>query len=264
MNHEDGCFCELAPLYSLDLLTPQERQWVEQQVANSSELAAELAALQATVGAIAYAAPPLPVAADLKDRLFQRLGQAIPAEPTLNPAPIDPPVRDRLPDRPAALKPRSDRARTRPIWPLVGGAIAAIAVVALGVENDRLRQNAKSSSALIETLQRPDAVVHSLKGTEKATAASGRLVVSPSQKAIAILVQDLPQLASGQVYRLWALPTGATKPTYCGQFNDANQIPTHWAIPEASCSAAAQMLITAELAADPPVPAGPLVMKSIL
>ena len=257
MNHEDGCFCELAPLYTLDLLNPQERQWVEQQVTSSPELAAELAELQATVGAIAYAAPPLPVAADLKDRLFQRLSQ--PAERSVTVAPA---WRDRPPAR---LPTARVRTRNYPLWLPLGGAIAALALVALGVENDRLRQSAKNNSAVIETLQQADAIVHTLRGTEKAATASGHLVVSPRQNSIAILAQDLPQLPSGQVYRLWAMPQNATKPTYCGQFNGFNKTSIRWAVPEATCRApTAQMLITAELATDPLIPAGSLIMKSVL
>ena len=67
------CFCELAPLYSFDLLSEPERQWVEQQVAGCPELADELAEDQAVVAEIPYSAPVVPMAAGLKDRLFERL-----------------------------------------------------------------------------------------------------------------------------------------------------------------------------------------------
>jgi len=67
------CFCELAPLYALDLLEAQERCWVEEQIENDADLAAELSELQASVGAIAYTAPAVPMSSNLKQRLFQRL-----------------------------------------------------------------------------------------------------------------------------------------------------------------------------------------------
>jgi ChrR Cupin-like domain len=78
----DYCFCELAPLYAMEMLTEVERQWVEQQVADCSELAVELAEYQVAVTAIPYgveALPPVPI--DLKNRLFDQLGLA-PVEAT--------------------------------------------------------------------------------------------------------------------------------------------------------------------------------------
>ncbi|MCY7369243.1 MAG: anti-sigma factor, partial [Chamaesiphon sp.] len=74
MNDDPRCFCELAPLYALDLLDHDERLWVEAQVLECPDLAEELASYQAAVGVIPYGAPTMPMAADLKDRLFDRLG----------------------------------------------------------------------------------------------------------------------------------------------------------------------------------------------
>lgn len=86
MTNENNCFCELAPLYALDLLSQQEKDWVEQQVADCPELAEELAAYGVAVTALPYSEPPMAVASDLKNRLFDRLGLE-PAEPVLESAP---------------------------------------------------------------------------------------------------------------------------------------------------------------------------------
>jgi quercetin dioxygenase-like cupin family protein len=74
------CFCELAPLYALDLLEAEERCWIEQEMENDPDLADELSELQASVGVIAYTAPAVPVAANLKQRLFQKLDFASTAD----------------------------------------------------------------------------------------------------------------------------------------------------------------------------------------
>jgi anti-sigma factor ChrR (cupin superfamily) len=74
LDAEHLCFCELAPLYALDLLDLEERLWVEAQILNCPDLAEELANYQTAVGVMPYSAPPVPMAADLKDRLFDRLG----------------------------------------------------------------------------------------------------------------------------------------------------------------------------------------------
>jgi anti-sigma factor ChrR (cupin superfamily) len=71
--NDHRCFCELAPLYALDLLDLEQRLWVEAQVVECPELAEELASYQAAVGVIPYGAPVVTMAADLKARLFDRL-----------------------------------------------------------------------------------------------------------------------------------------------------------------------------------------------
>lgn len=73
-NDEHRCFCELVPLYALDLLELEDRLWVEAQVVDAPDLAEELANYQTAVGLVPYSAAPVPMATDLRDRLFNRLG----------------------------------------------------------------------------------------------------------------------------------------------------------------------------------------------
>ncbi len=270
MNNEDRCFCELAPLYVLGLLSEADRAWVEQQASVSPDLAAELAELEITVDAIPYGAPLVPVPSDLKERLFQRLSQPMletevvstpdevvtPFESASAPARVQ--AHDRIPT--------TTNRRRNVIWLQAGGVIAALALTTLLVDNYRLRQDAQGTKAVIAALQQPNTIVYPLKGTEKAENASGSLVVNSSQKAVTLLVQNLVKLPIGQVYRLWAMPKGMTKPVYCGQFNGSSgKTTTHWTVPDAACNTqVSQMLITAEAETAPPVPAGPLVMKSTL
>lgn len=278
MNAEDRCFCELAPLFALNLLEDDDHRWVEAQAIEYPELAAELAEHQLTVNVLPYAIPAAPIAADLKERLFQRLAQ----EPAEAEAPILPSVsmlssRSRQIDRSAELTPTStspsqevDRATVTPIrrpnaWLQAAGAIAASAAIALLVDNYRLRQNIQADQAIVAILQQPDSILYTLKGTDKAAQASGSLVVNAGEKTAVALVQNLPALPTGQAYRLWAIAKGATKPTYCGQFNNNRTGTVRWSLPEAVCSASApQMLITAESTSAPFVPQGTLVMKSVL
>ena len=96
------CFCELAPLYALDLLDLEERLWVEAQVLECPDLAEELASYQVAVGLIPYGAEPMPMSADLKDRLFDRLGLD-PIEAVADPLPEIPAVAPQNPP-PFALR----------------------------------------------------------------------------------------------------------------------------------------------------------------
>jgi ChrR Cupin-like domain len=86
--NEHRCFCDLAPLYALDLLDLEARLWVEAQILECPDLAEELASYQAAVGVIPYSVPMVPMAANLKDRLFDTLGLA-PVETTIEP-PMEP------------------------------------------------------------------------------------------------------------------------------------------------------------------------------
>ncbi len=281
MNAEDRCFCELAPLYALNLLDDGDRQWVEAQVIANPELAAELAEHETTTNALSYSVPAMPMAADLKDRLFQRLDhtsgielseatQAALPEPVAPLTQRDPATAqlpsERTPERTSVVQTTPSRrapSRRPVIWLQAASAIAALVTIALLVDNYRLRQRAQTDRAIVATLQQPDRTVYTLKGTEKAASASGSLVIDTSHHAAVVLVQNLPALPEGQAYRLWAVPKGATTPTYCGQFNNNRTGTVRWSLPEAVCGATvSQMLITAESAIAPPIPAGPLVMKS--
>jgi hypothetical protein len=167
-----------------------------------------------------------------------------------------------------------EAVRRRVPWSLVGGAIAALLLVTLGVDNyrlrqdtqeyqaslDRLQQEAKKDDALIAALKYPKAQVHALEGAENAAGKAGTLVFVPEMNQVT-LVTNLPKLPAEKIYRLWAMPANATKPTYCGEFK-AEAIAS-WSPPEAVCGQNSdRMLITAELASDPPIPKGELVMKS--
>ncbi len=85
MDINDRCFEELASEYVLDGLDAAAQQWMGTQVETIPELAGELAALQATMAALSYAAPPLPMANNLKERLFARIGVDMPASTPENP-----------------------------------------------------------------------------------------------------------------------------------------------------------------------------------
>lgn len=264
MNTENRCFCELAPLYALDLLTAEERAWVEQQAAASPELMAELAELQETVGALSYSVPVVSVPSNLKDRLFERLDQP-PSIPEPEVVPLDA-------RQDSAEVSRSIRTRSRSFWQQRGAMAASIIFgvtvlgsLMLGIENYRLRQTIQANQSIIETLQQPNTNSYALRGTEKAANASGKVVIDPRQNTFVVLVQNLPDLPPDQAYRLWAIPQGRTQPNYCGQFTSREAATGYRSLLQGACDTpTAQLLITAESAVAPPVPAGSLVMKSSL
>jgi quercetin dioxygenase-like cupin family protein len=73
MNSEQYCFCNLAPLYVLDLLSKPERDWVEQQIIEDPALAEELSQYEMAATALPYSISPMAIADNLKERLFEQL-----------------------------------------------------------------------------------------------------------------------------------------------------------------------------------------------
>jgi hypothetical protein len=76
-------FSELAALYVLDILDESDCHLVEEAMLKFPELTMELAEFRHTAGAIAYSVPHVPMAADLKERLFQSINSEITTIETL-------------------------------------------------------------------------------------------------------------------------------------------------------------------------------------
>jgi hypothetical protein len=80
MNSARQCFCDLAPLYVLDLLDEAERDWVEGQILENPELAEELLQYEVAATALPYGVQLAEVADDLEGRLFDALNLAPPED----------------------------------------------------------------------------------------------------------------------------------------------------------------------------------------
>ena len=66
---------DAAALYALDVLDADEREQFEQALLDSVGLDQTVREFENTVANLAYGAPSVPMAADLKDRLFQRIAK---------------------------------------------------------------------------------------------------------------------------------------------------------------------------------------------
>jgi anti-sigma-K factor RskA len=236
---------ELMAGYALGNLSSEEAEELQQLLDTHPELTVELDRFQDVLALVPYALPE----AELPPKLRHNILHAA-----------------QLGDINSLLRPKRARSlSSRFSLARMGAAVAAVLAVALAIDNYRLRQTVQTNEAIIASLQQPNAQVFALQGTENATGASGSLVVNPDNQIAIVLVQNLPKLPIGEAYRLWALVDGETQPIYCGQFNpQSSQTDTvQWNVPTDACSAnVSQMLITAESTAAPPVPAGPLVLRS--
>ena len=84
----DEEFNMLAALQALDILDESERRALAEKLQASPELQSELATFETAIAAIAYTAPPVPVAPDLKNRLFQRIAELPLTAESVNSKPI--------------------------------------------------------------------------------------------------------------------------------------------------------------------------------
>ena len=236
--------------YVLNDLTDGEAALVEQWLEQYPEVASELEALQITWGSLPAVLPPVAPPPGVRDRVMAAVQ---------NPAPA------LTPESAPELAPAPALGRRLPLGKLglaLGWIATGLALVFALQENQRLRLALLQQEAIVASFSQPGNPLYTLAGTDAEPQASGRLAVNPDEQTALIVTTDLPPLSADQVYRLWALAD--SDPLFCGEFNpSAGQDTNQWVLPNVACSdGSVQMLVTAERAADPPIPAGDLVLQS--
>lgn len=101
----------LAAFQVLDTLDESESRALAEKLQKSPELESERAGFEAAIAAIAYTAPPVPVAPDLKNRLFQRIAELPPTAELVNLPPI---VTEKTENKTSSLIVRSGDVRWKP------------------------------------------------------------------------------------------------------------------------------------------------------
>jgi anti-sigma-K factor RskA len=178
---------DLTAAYALDALDPDERAEYERHLRGCERCRQELAQLGPTAGVLAYAAPPAPPPAALRDRIL------------------------------AAARADGGRViefpRRRRVVPVLSAAAAAAAAVAIGLG---VWANSLSNELdeLRDVLGDPQARSIALEG------ADGRLVVDPDGKAA--LIANLRAAPSGKTYELWVIQ-GEAAPRPAGLFEQGGE-----------------------------------------
>jgi anti-sigma-K factor RskA len=230
---------ELAVQYVLGELRPDEAAAFERRLAEDAALAAEVVRLRRVLGLM-----PLATATDpppgLRDRILaaadeQRRGQKAPA--------------------PA-------RAPRRIVWSRFAAAAAAVLALALGIDSYRVRRELRLQQELAQTLVEPD-VVHrfALAGTG---GSFGKVALDMDAKKGAVVLNGMPGLPAGRVYRLWAQV--GDRSVFCGDFRATAEgaVQAQFVVPVESYTAPVkQLFVTVEPAGPPGVPTGPRVMESV-
>lgn len=177
---------ELTAGYALDALDADERSAYEAHLAGCTQCQQELESFWTTTEALAVAASgPAPSPA-LRDRILADIR----AEPPQNVIAFEP--------------------RRRRIVPVLAGATAVAAVVALGIglwasslssDLDQARAALENERATAAVLADPNARSVALQSDE------GRLVVTPEGQAV-LVVDDLGPAPAGKTYELWVTSHG--------------------------------------------------------
>lgn len=271
---------DLVAGYILDDLSPEEAARLNQALAESPQLYEEIESFQEAFSLLPYDMPILEPSARLKDKILSAASQ-----------PITGASLESSHDNVVPLANPSHRSWKRWI-PAISTSIAAIAVIALGInqvllgrqfqqtaalqqqleatntELKRLKSELQANQATIARLSEPNTQVFSLVGAtsnpKNGRLATARLFAKPGDDTVTLVAQDLPKLSDNQIYRLWAVATPKSAPMYCGQFRQNDSGTAQWVAPNVACTLnPSQLLITLDAPSDPITSAGPLVMRSL-
>lgn len=192
---------EMAALYVLGALTPEDRQQVESHLAECPEAHAEIEELGGVVPALAASAEVRGAPAALKSRVMaayrSETGAAVPQQVWQVPA--------------QTVAPRESR---RP-WLGWATALAAVLVIAvlggytLTVQQraDREATRAEQIADAIDVMVQPFSTVAYLSGTGTATGGRGFATFAANGNGYLVMV-GLPDAPPGQTYQVWHLSRG--------------------------------------------------------
>ncbi len=243
---------ELLAGYVLGDLEPEEVTAMHQLIAEHPAIITEIDRLQETLAMLPFGLNESYPASDLRDRIA---AIAIPKV-----------VKADVLIEPLAAKIKSPRRNNFLAW-VSFGTIGAIALVSLGFDNYQMRQQLAANQnelqknrQAIALLQGADNRMISLKGMGAIPAATGSVMIEPTEKTAMISIQNLVQIPQGNSYRLWAIVDG--KKIACAQFRPDEQGKVFLKVPLGSAlKQSTTLIITIEPNKDMPEPTGEMVMK---
>ena len=168
-------------------------------------------------------------------------------------------------------------AHRQNVWKLVSislgsiSAITAIALIALGFDNYQMRQQIATNQVELQKYKQAIAILQgvdnrmiTLKGMGATPAATGSVMIAPSEKMAMISIQNLTQISQETSYRLWAIADG--KKVDCAQFRPDPQGNVFIKVPLGNAlKQSTTVIITVEQNNDPnknsSEPTGEMVMK---
>ncbi len=251
---------ELLAGYVLGDLETEEITEMHQIIAEHPEIIKEIDSLQETLALLPLGLNESYPAEDLRDRIA---AAAMPINEDLLADSLDPALN--------LAVPKVKRSPSlQKLWKFgwIGfGTIGAIALVGLGFDNYQMRQQIATNQIelqkyrqTIAMLQGADNRMISLKGMGAIPAASGSVMIAPTEKTAMISIQNLMPIPQENSYRLWAIVDG--KKVDCAKFRPDDQGKVFLKVPLASAlKQSTTLIITIEPNKDMPEPTGEMVMK---
>lgn len=208
---------ELAGLYVLDALEPDEHEAVRQHLATCSHPHDEFAAVASVVPAMATVFEPIDAPSELKGRVLDAIAEdARQTRSSASPSPkaIADAWRGTESRSETSSVPAVGATRRGPIlgWTLTAAAVILIAV--LGAWNVVLQgqvgdadRRARLVSQAVAARNSSGAEVATLTGSGPATGATG-FAAFPSQGSGYLFIVGLPEAPAGRTYQAWYLVDG--------------------------------------------------------
>jgi anti-sigma-K factor RskA len=255
---------ELLAGYVLGDLDPEEVIEMHKIILEHPEIVTKIDHFQETLAMLPLGLSETQPAKNLRDRIA---AQAIPITvENLLTDPLDPSI-DSLNN---LFVPINRSPRHRNLWKLATislSSIGAIALIALGFDNYQMRQQIATNQIelqkhrqTIAILQGSDNRMISLKGMGAIPAASGSVMIAPTEKTAMISIQNLRPIPEDNSYRLWAIVDG--KKVDCAQFRPDEQGKVFVKVPLGNAlKQTTTLIITIEPNKDMPEPTGEMVMK---
>jgi anti-sigma-K factor RskA len=194
MSHSE--FEELAAGYVLGALEPDDEHDFRRHLDGCAICEANVRELEAVVGELAYAAPPV----DPPDTLWAGIRREIEPEAAR---------------RGATLGAAPRRRAGRRLLPGLAAAAAILLVVVLSVwnlslrdQNDAIRDRLAALERATQLANDPSAKLVTMDELPGPEGAQATVIASSRQDRGVLLVQSLPPLARDRVYELWGVPQG--------------------------------------------------------
>jgi anti-sigma-K factor RskA len=197
MSHSE--YEELAAGYVLGSLEPDDEHVFQQHLGGCAICEANVRELEAVVGELAYAVPPV----DPPDTLWAGIRREIRPEAARRGA------------RPAVAPGTRAGGRGLRLLPGLVAAAAILLVVVLSLWNLNLRDQNAVYRDRVAALERatqlandPNASLITLDNQGGSRAAQATVIASSLKDRGVLLVENLPPLQRGRVYELWGVPGG--------------------------------------------------------
>lgn len=213
LSHDEAL--ELAGLYALDALTPDEKAAVDAHVAACALDHSEIADLGGVTPALAASVEPIEAPAALKASVLATYRTEVAQAPALAAAPLPAPKAAGAVRRDVVVPAPAARRWQAPNW--MGWAAAAVALVLLAVvsvyglnlrqQADQANQRAQQIAAAVAAMSAPGSQVAILHGTGSAADVNG-FAAFPASGGGYMVMTDVPAAPSGMTYQAWFIADG--------------------------------------------------------